>query len=77
MSVRTRKPSKTAAQLEASIKLEMEDICIRLPNISMTVLPDGASWKVVFPKDIPVDRDRFEAIMLISDRLRSQFDLKR
>jgi hypothetical protein len=55
----------------------MEAICKWLPNIAMTVLPDGASWKVVFPRDIPVDSGRCETIMLIADRLRTQFDLKR
>jgi hypothetical protein len=77
MPVRTRKRSKTAAELETGIKLEMETIGRWLPDIVMTVLPDGASWKVVFPRDIPVDSDRCETIMLIADRLRTQFDLKR
>jgi hypothetical protein len=45
-------------------------------SVKLSVVPDGVSWKVVIPRDVPVDRDRFEMILLISDRLRSQFDLK-
>ena len=71
------KPSKTAAELEAAIKVEMEDICEQPTNIALSVQPDGDTWKVVVTQDIPKDdRDRFEMISLIADRLRSQFDLK-
>ena len=72
-----KKPSKTAAELEAAIKLEMEDICEWPTAIALTVQPDGDTWKIVIMQDIPGDdRDRFEMISLIADRLRSQFDLK-
>ena len=72
-----KKPSKTAAELEAAIKLEMEDICEWPTDIALTVRPDGDTWKIVIMQDIPRDdRDRFEMISLIADRLRSQFDLK-
>jgi hypothetical protein len=72
-----KKPSKTAAELEAAIKVEMEDICEEPTNIAVSVQPDGDTWKVVVTQDIPKDdRDRFEMISLIADRLRSQFDLK-
>jgi hypothetical protein len=72
-----KKPSKTAAELEAAIKLEMEDICEWPTDIALTVLPDGDTWKIVIMQDNPGDdRDRFEMISLIADRLRSQFDLK-
>ena len=72
-----KKPSKTAAELEAAIKVEMEDICEKPTNIAVSVQPDGDTWKVVVTQDIPKDdKDRFEMISLIADRLRSQFDLK-
>ena len=72
-----KKPSKTAAELEAAIKLEMEDICEWPTDIALTLRPDGDTWKIVIMQDIPGDdRDRFEMISLIADRLRSQFDLK-
>jgi hypothetical protein len=74
MSRETIRPLKTAV-LEAAIRREMEDSCQWLPSISVTVLPDGDSWKVVFPQHYPVDRNHFETILLVSDRLRSQFDL--
>jgi hypothetical protein len=72
-----KKPSKTAAELEAAIKVEMEDICEWPTDIVLSVQPDGDTWKVVILQDIPKDdRARFEMISLIADRLRSQFDLK-
>jgi hypothetical protein len=72
-----KKPSKTAAELEAAIKVEMEDICEQPTDIALSVQPDGDTWKVVVTQDIPKDdKDRFEMISLIADRLRSQFDLK-
>jgi len=36
-----KKPSKTAAELEASIKVEMEDICDWPTNMAISVQPDG------------------------------------
>jgi hypothetical protein len=72
-----KKPSKTADELEAAIKVEMEDICEQPTDIALSVQPDGDTWKVVVTQDIPKDdKDRFEMISLIADRLRSQFDLK-
>ena len=72
-----KKPSKTAAELEAAIKLEMEDISEWPTDIAISVVPDGDTWKVVMVQDTPTeDRDLFEMISLIADRLRSQFDLK-
>jgi hypothetical protein len=72
-----KKPSKTAAELEAAIKVEMEDICEWPTDIALSVRPDGDTWKIVITQEIPRDeRDHFEMISLIADRLRSQFDLK-
>ena len=72
-----KKPSKTAAELEAAIQVEMEDICEWPTDIVLSVQPDGDTWKVVILQDIPKDdRGRFEMISLIADRLRNQFDLK-
>ena len=36
-----RKPSKTAAELEAAIKLELKEVNRCPPNIAVTVFPDG------------------------------------
>lgn len=73
--LKTSKPTRTAAELGALIKRELSEVYRQLPDIPITVSPDGDSWKVVFPADVPVDHDRFETILLISDRLRSRFDL--
>jgi hypothetical protein len=72
-----KKPTKTAAELEAAIKLEMEDICEWPMDIAIAVRPDADSWKIVFLQDRPQDgREYFEMISLIVDRMRSQFDLQ-
>jgi hypothetical protein len=71
-----KKPAKTAAELEASIRVEMEEICELPTDIAISVQPDGDTWKVVVTHEGGVDEtDRFEIIMLICDRLRSEFDL--
>ena len=46
-----KKPSKTAAELEASIKVEMEDICDWPSEITISVQPDGDSWKVAVSQE--------------------------
>ena len=67
-----KKPSKTAAELEASIKVEMEDIC-DWP----TVQPDGDSWKVtVMQEGSGDDADRREMVEQIAARLKAEYDLK-
>jgi hypothetical protein len=72
-----KKPSKTAAELEAAIKVEIEDICEWPSEVAISVRPDGDTWKVVILQDVPRDdADRFEMVSLIADRLRTQFDLK-
>ncbi len=75
--VSMKKPSKTAVELEAAIKVEMEDICEWPTDIALTVRPDGDTWKIVIMQDTPIDdRELFEMVSLIADRLRNQFDLK-
>jgi hypothetical protein len=39
-----KKPGKTAAELEASIKVEMEDICDWPTDMAISVQSDGDSW---------------------------------
>jgi hypothetical protein len=50
----------------------------RPTGISITVRPDGDSWKVVIMQEGQTSDDKapFEMISLIADRLRGQFDLK-
>jgi len=72
-----KKPSKTAAELEASIKVEMEDICDWPTDMMISVQPDGDSWKVVVMQEGSVDdEDRQEMVEQIAARLRAEYDLK-
>ena len=72
-----KKPSKTAAELEASIKVEMEDNCDWPTDMMISVLPDGDSWKVtVMQEGSADDADRREMVEQIAARLRAEYDLK-
>ena len=71
-----KKPSKTREELEAAIRLEMEDICEWPTGLAISVVPREDSWKVVIMTDGPQDADRCDMIETIADRLRTQFDLK-
>jgi hypothetical protein len=72
-----KKPSKTAAELEASIKVEMEDISDWPTDMMISVQPDGDSWKVVVMQEGSVDdEDRQEMVEQIAARLRAEYDLK-
>ena len=72
-----KKPSKTAAELEASIKVEMEDICDWPTDMAISVQPDGDSWKVNVVQEGSVDdADRREMVEQIAARLRAEYDLK-
>jgi hypothetical protein len=72
-----KKPSKTAAELEASIKVEMEDICDWPTDMTISVQPDGDSWKVKVAQEGSVDdADRREMVEQIAARLKGEYDLK-
>jgi hypothetical protein len=72
-----KKPSKTAAELEASIKVEMEDICELPTDMTISVQPDGDSWKVEVVQDgAGDDADRREMVEQIAARLKAEYDLK-
>jgi hypothetical protein len=72
-----KKPSKTAAELEASIKVEMEDICEWPTDMAISVQPDGDSWKVKVLQEGPQnDAGRREMIEQIAARLKVEYDLK-
>jgi hypothetical protein len=71
-----KKPAKTAAELEAIIRVEMEEISDWPTDMAVSVRPDGDTWKVVITHESRInDSDRFE-IQMICDRLRSEFDLR-
>ena len=70
-----KKPNKTAAELEASIKVEMEDICDWPTDMAITVQPDF--WKVAVTQEGSVeDADRREMVEQIAARLRAEYDLR-
>ena len=72
-----KKPSKTAAELEASIKVEMEDICDWPTDMAISVQPDGDSWKVAVVHEGTVeDAGRREMVEQIAARLKAEYDLK-
>jgi hypothetical protein len=71
-----KKPSKTAAELEASIKVEMEDICDWPTDIMISIQPDGDSWKVAVTQEGSDDADRREMVEQIAARLKGEYDLK-
>jgi len=71
-----KKPSKTAAELEASIKVEMEDICDCPTDMMISVQSDGDSWKVVVQEGSRDDIDRREMVEQIAARLKAEYDLK-
>ena len=72
-----KKPSKTAAELEASIKVEMEDICDWPTDMMISVQPDGDSWVAVVTQEGSADdADRREMVEQIAARLKVEYDLK-
>ena len=71
-----KKPAKTREELEAAIRLEMEDICELPTDLAISVVPCEDTWKVAIMTDGPQDPERSEMIEAIAERLRGQFDLK-
>jgi hypothetical protein len=66
-----KKPSKTADELEASIKVEMEDISDWPTDMTISVQPDGDSWKVsVLQERAEDDAERREMVEQIAARLK-------
>jgi hypothetical protein len=72
-----KKPSKTAAELEASIKVEMEDICDWPTDMAISVRPDDDSGKVAVMQEGSVDdAGRRQMIEEIAARLKAEYDLE-
>ena len=67
-----KKPSKTAAELEASIKVEMEDICDWPTDMAISVQPDVDGWKVAVMQEGLVDDADREMVEQIAARLRAE-----
>jgi hypothetical protein len=71
-----KKPSKTAAELEASIKVEMEDISDFPTSMMISVRPHGDSWIAVVVQGSGDDPDRRQMVEQIAARLKAEYDLK-
>ena len=71
-----KKPAKTREEIEAAIRLEMEDISDWPTDLVISIEPKEDSWKVVIVADGAQDLERCDMIETIAERLRSQFDLK-
>ena len=72
-----KKPSKTGAELEASINVELEAICDWPTDITISVQPDGDNWKVaVMQEGSGDDANRREMVEQIAARLKAEYDLK-
>lgn len=71
-----KRPAKTAAELEAMIRVEMEDICAWPIDMAVSVRPDGDTWKAIIMQEHRTSNEGLVAILrTIVDRLRAEFDL--
>jgi hypothetical protein len=71
-----KKPGKTAAELEAMIKIEIEAISDQATGTIVSVQPDGDSWKALANSENSVDdADLHDMVTQIADRLKTEFDL--
>jgi hypothetical protein len=70
------KPTKTAAELEAMIRVEMGRLCPMPYGTLVSVQPDAGTWTVVIVRGGSEDDDFFDIIHLVARRLRTEFDLE-
>jgi hypothetical protein len=66
----------TTVELEAMIKVEMEEICEWPTDMTVSVQPDRDIGNLSLCKIARFDAGRHDMILLIADRLRCEFDLK-
>jgi hypothetical protein len=73
-----KKPGKTAAELEAMIKVEMEAISDQPIGTIVSVQPNGESWTAHAVSESSVDDcDLHDMITQIADRLKAEFNLSK
>jgi hypothetical protein len=70
------KPTKTAAELEALIRVEMGRLCPMAYGTMVSVHPDAGTWRVAIVKGGADDDDFFDIIHLVVRRLQTEFDLE-
>jgi hypothetical protein len=72
-----KKPAKTREELEAAIRLEVEDLCGWPTDLAISILPHEDTWKVIIMSEGSAGHAELsDMISSIADRLRSQFDLR-
>ncbi|GAC1516602.1 MAG: hypothetical protein NVS1B11_37780 [Terriglobales bacterium] len=71
-----RAPAKTATELEAMIKVEMEAISDQPTQTVVSVQPEGDGWTArAISENSGDDRELHDMITQIADRLKTEFDL--
>ena len=71
-----KRPAKSAAELEALIRVEMEVICAWPTDMAVSVRADGETWKTIIVQEgRESDEGLIEILQTIVDRLRMEFDL--
>jgi hypothetical protein len=72
-----KRPARFAEELEALIRVEMEEICAWPTGMAVSVRPEGETWKAVVMWEGPKSDDgRIEVVLqTIVDRLRAEYDL--
>src|SRR5216683_1835603 len=69
------KTEQDCRRTRSSIKVEMEDICDWPTDMTISVQPDGESWKVKVAQEGSVDdADRREMVEQIAARLKGEYD---
>lgn len=72
-----KRPAKTAAELEALIRVEMEGICAWPTDMAVSVQPDGDTWKAVIMQERRASDEGLDEIVRdISNLLRQEYDLE-
>jgi hypothetical protein len=72
-----KRPAKSAAELEALIRVELEEICAWPTDMTVAVHPDGETWKAtIMHEHQDADARLIEVLETIIDRLREEFDLE-
>ncbi|HEU4804230.1 MAG TPA: hypothetical protein VFS91_00215 [Nitrobacter sp.] len=71
-----KRPTKSAAELEALIRVEMEELCAWPTEMAVSVQPDGDIWKAsIMWGGRNSDENLIEIFQSVVNRLRLEFDL--
>jgi hypothetical protein len=71
-----KRPAKSAAELEALIRVGIEEVCAWPTGMAITVQPDGETWKATtMQEDGEPDEGLINILEAVVNRLRAEFDL--